>query len=54
MVIIIDDTFIGCKTCYSKYNSQALAYQEMVYCTDLNLPILLFEVTPSQIDPKLV
>ena len=32
----------------------------MVYCTDLNLPIklktivLLFQVTPSQTDPKLV
>ena len=33
---------------------------EMVYCTDLDLPIklktivLLFEVTPSQTDPNLV
>ena len=39
---------------------QWCSYQEMVYCTNLNLPIklkaivLLFQVTPFQTDPKLV
>ena len=39
---------------------QWCSYQEMVFCTNLNLPIklkaivLLFQVTPFQTDPKLV
>ena len=37
-----------------------MTYQEMVYCTDLNLPInvktvgSLFEVIPAQTKPRLV